>query len=151
LAIDDLVVVEEGEAVDPQSVIIFSFENDLPVFPEFDRITSDPFLNRIEVSGKKWVIITDSQGEPHLALDSDGFLRDALFEDTNIEPLWYCHRPIVVKDTRLPLGNIILGLKSKSQRSDRDIIERDIILVWDKEEKRVITGGDILDPLLKGI
>ena len=151
LAIDDLMVVEEGEKVDPQSVITLSFENSLPVFPDFDRITTDPFLNRIEVSGKKWVIIADSHGAPHLALDSDGFLRDALFEDTIIEPLWYCHRPIVVKDTRLPLGNVILDLKSKSQRSDRDIIERDIILVWDKEEKRVITGGDILDRLLKGI
>ena len=151
LAIDDLMVVEEGEKVDPQSVIALTFENNLPVFPEFERITSDPFLNRIEVSGKKWVIITDSHGEPQFALDSDGFLRDALFEHTGIEPLWYCHRPIVVKDTRLPLGNVIGGLKTRSQRSGKDIIERDIILVWDEEEKRVITGGDILDRLLKGI
>jgi len=151
LAIDDLMVVEEGEEVDPESVIMLPFENKLPVFPDFGRTTSDPFLKRIEVSNKKWVIITDSQGEPHLALDSDGFLRDALFEDTNIVPLRYCHRPIVIKDTRLPLGNVICGLRSQSKRSGRDIIERDIILVWVKEEKRVITGGDILDRLLMGI
>lgn len=136
LAIDDLMVVEEGEKVDPQSVITLSFENDLPVFPDFDRITTDPFLNRIEVSGKKWVIIADPHGEPRLALDSDGFLRDALFEQTTIEPRWYCHRPILVKDTRLPLGNVIGGLRTKSRRSGKDIIERDIILVWEGRKTR---------------
>jgi hypothetical protein len=31
------------------------------------------------------------------------------------------------------------------------VIDQDIILVWDEKEKRVITGADILDRLLKGI
>jgi hypothetical protein len=66
-------------------------------------------------------------------------------------PYRYCHRPIVVKDTRLPLGNVLSRLKSQSQRTGQDVIDRDIILVWGKEEKRVITGADILGRLLKGI
>ena len=151
LAIDDLMVIEEGETIDPRSVIRLPIENNLPVFPNFDRSTSDPFLQGIEVSGKKWVIITDTEGEPHLALDSDGFLRDVLFENAKIMPFWYCHRPIVVKDTRLRLGNVIWRLKSHFQRTGSDVIDRDIILVWGKEEKRVITGADILGRLLKGI
>ncbi len=151
LAIDDLMVVEEGEVVDPRSVITLPMENHLPVFPNFDRTTSDPFLRKIEISGKKWIIITDAGGEPHLALDSDGFLRDVLFENAKIVPYGYCHRPIVVKDTRLPLGNVLSRLKSQSQRTGKDVIDRDIILVWGKEEKRVIPGADILGRLLKGI
>lgn len=151
LAIDDLMVVEEGEAVDPQSVITLPIENNLPVFPDFGRTTTDPFLQRIEVSGKKWVIITDAGGEPHLALDSDGFLRDALFEEAKIIPSRYCHRPVVVKDTQSPLGSVLWRLKSHFQRTGSDVIDRDIILVWAKEEKRVITGADILGRLLMGI
>jgi hypothetical protein len=151
LAIDDMMVVEEGEAVDPRSVITLPMENHLPVFPNFEHTTTDPFLQSIEVSGKKWIIITDGGGEPHLALDSDGFLRDVLFEKAKIMPYRYCHRPIVVKDTRLPLGNVLSRLKSQSQRTGQDVIDRDIILVWGKEEKRVITGADILGRLLKGI
>jgi hypothetical protein len=151
LAIDDMMVVEEGEAVDPRSVITLPMENHLPVFPNFEHTTTDPFLQSIEVSGKKWIIITDVGGEPHLALDSDGFLRDVLFEKAKIMPYRYCHRPIVVKDTRLPLGNVLSRLKSQSQRTGQDVIDRDIILVWGKEEKRVITGADILGRLLKGI
>jgi hypothetical protein len=131
-------------------VITLPSKNNLPVFPNFDRTTSDPFLRKIEISGKKWVIITDTGGEPHLALDSDGFLRDVLFEKAKIMPYRYCHRPIVVKDTRLPLGIVLSRLKSQSQRTGEDVIDRDIILVWGKEEKRVITGADILGRLLKG-
>ena len=151
LAIDDMMVVEEGETVDPRSVITLPMENHLPVFPNFEHTTTDPFLQSIEVSGKKWVIITDNEGEPHFALDSDGFLRDVLFGDSKTMPFRYCHRPIVVKDTRLPLGNVLWRLKSHSQQNGRDVIDRDIILIWGKEEKRVITGADILGRLLKGI
>jgi hypothetical protein len=51
----------------------------------------------------------------------------------------------------MPLGSVLLRLKSQTRRSGRGIIDRDIILVWTGEEKRVITGADILDRLLKGI
>jgi hypothetical protein len=151
LAIDDLMVVEEGELVDPRSLITLPIQDDLPVFPPFNREACDPFLQGIEISGKKWVIITDAAGEPHFALDSDGFLRGALFEDDDISPSRYCHRPVVVKDTHQPLGSVLLRLKSQAQRSGRGVVDRDIILVWTGEEKRVITGADILDRLLKGI
>lgn len=151
LAIDDLMVIEEGETIDPRSVITLPTENDMPVFPNFKRTTADPFLRQIEGSGKKWVIIADAEGEPHYVLDSDGFLRDALFKDAKIRPLLYCHRPIIVKDTRLALGNVLWRLKSHPQRAGGNVIDRDIILVWGKEEKRVITGADILGRLLKGI
>ena len=151
LAIDDLMVVEEGETVDPRSVIRLPIENNMPVFPNFACTTSDPFLQSIEVSGKKWVIITDVEGDPHFALDADGFLRDALFEDTKIEPFWYCHRPIVVKDTNLPLGKVLWRLRSHSHRTGTDAIDRDIILVWGEQERRVITGADILGRLLEGV
>ncbi|MGD9058715.1 MAG: Mg2+ and Co2+ transporter CorB, partial [Desulfobacterales bacterium] len=151
LAIDDLMVIEEGETVDPHSVISLPIKNNIPVFPDFARTTSDAFLQSIEVSGKKWVIITDSEGDPHFALDSDGFLRDALFEDAKIEPFWYCHRPIVVKDTNLPLGQVLWRLKSYSHRTRTDANDRDIILVWAEQEKRVITGADILGRLLEGV
>jgi hypothetical protein len=151
LAIDDLTVVEEGEKVDPKSIIALPFENNLAVFPKFERTTADSFLQQIEVADKKWVIITDLSEEPHLVMDSDGFLRDVLFESTTINPHYYCHHPIIVKDTTLPLGNVLWRLKSHSQRTGKDVIDRDIILVWGKEEKRVITGADILGRLLRGI
>lgn len=127
------------------------FEEGLPVFPAFERATSDPFLRQVEISKKKWVILTDSSGEPHFVMDSDAFLRDALFEAAPLNPLGYCHRPIIVKSTSAPLGNVLCQLKECRHCVRDDIIERDVVLIWGITEKRLITGADILGRLLKGI
>jgi hypothetical protein len=37
-------------------------------------------FQRVNASGKKWVIVTDLDGEPAFVLDSHHFLRDALFD-----------------------------------------------------------------------
>ena len=42
LALDDLQVVQEGESLDPQSVVSIQFRNGKPLFPEFDSTPSDP-------------------------------------------------------------------------------------------------------------
>ncbi len=111
---------------------------------------TDPFLQKIQAPGKKWIIVTNPQGESRLALDSDGFLRDALFETGAFNPYTYCHRPIIVKDTRLPLGKVIWQFKVHPQGISDDVIDQDIIFVWGTE-KRVITGADILGILMRGI
>ena len=86
LAIDDLLVVEEGEPVDPQSVISLPLTDNMPVIPDFELSVSDPFLRQVQSSGKKWIIFTDPSGEPHLVLDSDAFLRAALFGGVGVWP-----------------------------------------------------------------
>lgn len=151
LAIDDLLVVEEGEHVDPYSIITLPLKNDLPDFPAFDKTTNDPFLRQIEASKKKWVIIADADGNPHFALDSDEFLRDVLFGENPVNPISYCHRPIIVTNLKLPLGSVLCQLKECPHCSRGDIIDRDIVLIWGNKEKRVITGADILGRLLHGI
>lgn len=150
LDIDDLLVRHEGEPVDPKSIIKLSLSRGFPVFPEFKRSSSDSFLQQIQSSGKKWVIITDELDEPRLILDADGFLRSALFSTKPFQPYAYCHRPIIVKDPHIELGNVILKLRVKPETAEDDVIDQDVILVW-SDEKRVITGADILGRLLKGI
>ena len=149
LELDDLLVTQEGEPVDPKSVITLPVTNSRPVFPPFERSAQDPFLNEVHISGKKWVIITDASDEPRLVLDSDAFIRDCLFERREISPYSYCHRPIVAKDPRLLLGEVLRRLRVVPQHAADDVIEQDIILVW-AGERRIITGADILGRLLRG-
>ena len=149
LHIDDLHITEEGQPVDPRSIVTMPMEGGLPVFPDFKPYATDPFLQQIEASGKKWVILTDGSGRPHFVMDSDGFLRKALFDHGPFNPLAYCHRPVMVEDPRTKLGDVILNLKVPSSCLDTDVIDRDIILFWG-EEKQVITGADILGRLLEG-
>jgi hypothetical protein len=68
----------------------------------------------------------------------------------NGNPEAYWHRPIIVTDTRVRLGEVIGRLKVKPQSPEDDVIDHDLILVWGIQ-KRIITGADLLGRLLRGI
>ncbi len=150
LEIDDLHVINEGEEVDPQSIIAFPSENGRLVVPEYNQRPDDPFLQRVHASQKKWVILTDTSGQPRLALDADEFLRAALLDPEQVSIFSYCHRPLVVQDKSVSMGEVIGQLQAWKKQGSDNIIENDIVLLWG-EHKKVITGADILGRLLEGI
>jgi metal transporter CNNM len=150
LDLDDILVAQEGEPIDPRSVIALPVNDGRPVLPQFERSPHDPFMRQLDASGKKWVIITDPGGQPHLVLNAHHFLRDALFDEVAVEPERYWHRPIVVSDARTRLGDVIGQMKVTSEHPEDDVIDTDLILVWG-EERRIITGADLLGRLLRGI
>jgi hypothetical protein len=150
LDLDDVLVVNEGEPVDPLSVITLPIEKDRPLLPKFERSPNDPFLRQLNASGKKWVVIVDASGRPSFVLDAHHFLRDVLFDTMSSGPAFYWHRPIVVTNMRVPLGDVIGRMTVRPERPEDDVIDNDLILVWG-DEKRIITGADLLGRLLRGI
>ena len=150
LALDDLPLALEGEFIDPKSILSLKFDGNRPVFPPIEHSVNDVFLKKIQESRKKWTIIVDETGEPRMVLNSDKFIRNALFGEKRFNPYWHCHRPIIVTDLQQTLGQVIPHLKVNPQHSDDDVIDEDIILFWG-DKKKVITGSDILGRLLRGI
>jgi len=150
LALDDIAVTREGEYVDPESIVSLPTKAGMPVFPAFERDAHDPFLLDINSSGKKWVIIVDEYNEPCVVLNANAFLRDALFGSGETNPYSYCHRPILVRDSTTLLGKVLSRLRVQTRSEADDVIDDDLILIW-TDEKRVITGADILGRLLRGI
>ncbi|MFW2372725.1 MAG: DUF21 domain-containing protein [Gammaproteobacteria bacterium] len=150
LALDDIAVSHEGEYLHPDSVVSLPVKQGMPVFPAFERHPQDPFLLNIKRSGMKWVIIVDDEQRPSLVLNANAFLRDVLFGEGAINPLKYCHHPIIVDDASTLLGKVISDFKVYAKSRADDVIEHDLILIWGKE-KRIITGTDILGRLLRGI
>jgi Mg2+/Co2+ transporter CorB len=150
LNLDDMAITEEGESVDPKSIISLPFSGDTPHFPHFYSDSKDPFLRIIHKSRKKWIILTDQNDTPHYALDADNFLREVFFTGEPLNPLHFCHRPIIITDPKTPLDHVIPRLKVTPQRSGDDVIDEDLILLW-ADVRQVITGADILGRLLRGI
>lgn len=150
LSLDDIHISEEGEEIDPRSIVAMPVEEDRIQFPDIQPSPNDPFIQQIQKSGKKWVILTDLEGMPRLALDSDGFIRGALFRDSGFNPHYFCHRPIIVHDQTQKFGAILPQLRVHALHGEDDVIDHDIILLWG-EHKRVVTGSDILGRLLRGI
>ncbi len=151
LAIDDLMAIQEGEPLNPQSVVKLAFVDGRPVFPLFEGIPSDPFLRQIQLSGEKWVIVTDETDTPRLVLDADAFLRAALFQEKEIDPLVFCHEPVIITDITFPLGEMLRRFRVEPERPGDDVIDKDVVLVWWGPAKRIITGADVLGRLLRGI
>jgi metal transporter CNNM len=150
LTLDDFTVIQEGEKVDPSSVINLPVQAGSPIFPRFEASKDDPFLLRVNRSGKKWVIIVDDMRQPRLVLNANAFLRAALFSSEVVNPHHFCHRPIIVRDIKTLLGNVLSDLKVYADSESDDVVDHDIILIW-AEQRRVITGADILGRLLRGI
>jgi len=150
LSLDDLMVSQEGEPLNPKSIIPIKHEHNKPVFPKFTKQHDNLFLQEINESKEKWVVFVDENLNPSLVMDADGFLRAALFDKEPANPFDYAHKPIIIKDSNEKLGDIIHLLKFSPENTEDDVIDQDIILLWN-DQKHVITGADILGRLLRGI
>lgn len=150
LTIDDLAVGEEGIPLDPKSIIRLPSRDGVPLFPDFEKSSEDPFLRRINASGRPWVVITDEADEPRLIMDADGFLRHALLSKAATDPHAFCHRPVIIRNPEAPLGEAIVRLCCNTAVPDDHLIRYDIILIW-TQPPRLITGPDLLGRLLRGI
>ncbi len=149
LALDDLPLKKEGEEVAPESVIQMEFDGGRALFPAMERSADDPFIRQVEASGKKWIVLADRSNQPRLVMNSDEFIRDALF-GRDVSPHRHCHKPILVTDGNVPMGKVIPRFRVYADHAEDDVIEEDIILLWG-QEKKVITGSDILGRLLRDI
>jgi metal transporter CNNM len=150
LDLDDIPIGEEGEELDPRSVIALPMKDGMPVFPPFGRSAQDSFLQSVYACEKKWMIIADPSGRPCAALDARRFLLDALLGKHTSSPSSYLHRTIVATDARTPLGKLIGQLRMRPRRDANDVIDEDVILLWGRQ-KRIVTGADLLGRLLRGI
>ncbi len=150
LDLDDIPVLEEGELIHPLSIVTLPSASQRPVLPMFERSPMDPFLRTLDASRKKWVIIVDDSGHPGWVLDVDHFLRDALFSEAPLNMELYWHRPVIVTEMNTRMGDVMGRMKVKPIHPEDDVIDNDLILIWGNQ-KRIITGSDILGRLLRGI
>lgn len=107
LHLDDIPVGQEGEPLDPRSIFQLPFRNGKPIFPTWLRSPEDGFLRDLNRSGRKWIVIVDEQDEPRFVLNAHAFIRRALFGSEPFDPVQLCHRPLVIRDTRHPLGQVL--------------------------------------------
>ena len=151
LALDDLPIGREGERVNPDSVIVLPVQVDLPIVPACEATPTDPFVMQVARSGHKWVILCDPLENPLLVLDADEFIRGLFLQGEDFNPYRHCHRPVVVRDAQTTIGRLLRRLRVRSESSEDDVIDDDLILLWAEGNRRVVTGADLLGFLLRGI
>ena len=151
LALDDLQLGSEGEVVDPESIITLPVSVDLPKIPNFEPRSDDPFVQKVQRSGRKWVILCGEDQQPLLVLDADEFLRSVFLRGADFDAYSACHRPVVVRNSKTTVGRVLRKLSVHAESPEDDVIDRDLILLWTGDQRRVITGADLLGYLMRGI
>ncbi|WP_142846383.1 DUF21 domain-containing protein [Telmatospirillum sp. J64-1] len=151
LALDDIAVAQEGEPIAPDSILQLPFVKGEPIFPDFSRKPEDPFLQRVVRSGKKWIIVIDQAGQPRCVFSAPAFLSGALFGGADWTPGALCHYPLIVRDPAIPLERLLTRLTVRPESHEDDVIDSDVMLVWSDDERRIITGSDLLGRLLRRI
>ena len=146
--LDDLPTESEGVRLDPKSIVSIPFKQNVPLFPGTTPSLDDPLLRQLGKSGKRWIIITDTFSQPRLVLDYSNMLHELVRTGKTVEPGRFCHTPVIVRDRKKLLGEVISKLRFK-KNGQEDIIHPGVILLWD-EEPRIVTGSDILGRLLEG-
>ncbi|WP_019584296.1 DUF21 domain-containing protein [Thioalkalivibrio sp. ALE16] len=151
LELDDILVQHEGQALDPDSVVAMEFVDGRPVFPAIAPRTDDPFLVRLNRPGRGWIVITDPEGEPRTVIRVPEFTREALFAPERFDPQHHCHHPLVVRDGGRRLGGLVPHFKVRPASSGDTVVGDDVILLWTDDQRRILSGTDILGRLLRGV
>lgn len=147
MELDDLQLTDEGAPLHPDSVIELPFQRDVPELPDFEADKDDPFIAAIRASNQRWVFLAPHGLPPILALDASAFLRTLLIRGESPDFMAYCHSPVLVQNSTAKLSHV-LGRWKFDHANDR--IKHDLILLWG-EERRVITGDDLLGFLMRDI
>ena len=96
LDIDDVPIVEEGESLDPASIITLPIKVDLPLIPDVES-TSDPFVAAVNASGRMCVVLAVDSCIPLRILVSDSYLRAVMLDEEDVVTFAHCHRPIFLR------------------------------------------------------
>ena len=94
----------------------------------------------------KWIVIASDSQHPLLVLDADAFCRSVMRESEQIDPLSFCMKPLIIREVGRTLGQAFLDLKNAPSE-----ISKEIVLVWNQTDRRIITGSDVLGLLFKGV
>ena len=151
LDLDDRLVSREGGPLDPETILRLPSKLDLPLIPDLETAEGRAFIERLKGVDKKWVVLTDEDGDPLLVLDAEAFVFAVFAERADLDVYEFAHRPIVVTDPDATIESVLDQFVVDAEHRNDRVIDHDVILFWAPDSKRIITGADILGRLLQGI
>lgn len=151
LDLDDRAISAEGSVIDPETVYQYSSNLDLPVLPEPSTDEGRDLIASLKGHSQRWAIIIGDRGNPQLVLNTTEYLSQLFSNGDDVDIYRYCHRPIVVEDSETTLDDVLGDFVVEASDKDDLVVDRDVVLYWTEDEKRIVTGADIFGRLLRGI
>jgi metal transporter CNNM len=151
LDLDDRKIIKEGNEIEPNTIYQFPSKLDLTILPSIEEEEGKAFIASLKKHHHRWAIIVNESGNPVIVMDTTKFLCDLNVEGEQTDIYAQCHRPIVVTEEETYLDSVLGEFVVEADHSQDHVVDRDVVLYWTAEHKRIITGADIFGRLLKGI
>ncbi len=151
LALDDRFISAEGSVIDPETIYTFPVNLDLPVLPQPDTEEGKALVESLKKHHGHWAVVVAERGMPQLVIDTTAYLSDIYALGEGVDIYSCCHRPVVVEDDQTTLDAVLGEFVVEASHQDDHLVDRDVVLYWTEDEKRIVTGADIFGRLLKGI
>jgi len=151
LDLDDRKIFTEGCEIKQKTIYQFSSKLDLPIIPDVQSEEGMSFVNSLKMHQNYWAVILNEEAEPVIVLDTIKYLSDLYVLKDKADVYKHCHRPIIVADENTHLDMVLGDFVVEAEDSQDLVVDRDVVLFWTNEHKRIITGADIFGRLLKGI
>jgi len=151
LDLDDRYISSEGNVIDPETIYMFPLSLDLPVLPRLDTPEGVTFVDALKQHTGLWAVIVGEKGMPQLVLETSDYLGALYALGDDVDVYDFCHRPVVVTNDDIQLDAVLGEFVVEASDKDDHLVDRDVVLYWTDEQKRIITGADIFGRLLRGI
>ncbi len=159
LDLDDRYIVHEGSVINPDTIFTSPVNLDLPILPDHNTEEGQEMLKSLTKYPQLWAVIVGERGKPQLVINTTEYLA-ALYAmehitgeggTAEVNVYDFCHRPVVVSDETTTLDDVLGEFVVEASDKDDHVVDRDVVVYWTEEEKRIVTGADIFGRLLKGI
>jgi metal transporter CNNM len=151
LALDDRFISVEGSVIVPGTIYTFPVNLDLPVLPQPGTEEGRALVESLKKHHGLWAVIVGERGMPQLVIDTTKYLSNIHACGEGVDIYSCCHRPVVVDDDQTTLDAVLGEFVVEASDKDDHLVDRDVVLYWTPDEKRIVTGADIFGRLLKGI
>ncbi|MGB2185392.1 MAG: DUF21 domain-containing protein [Akkermansiaceae bacterium] len=162
LDLDDRFIIHEGNPIAPESIYTMPVNLDLPILPAPDTEEGEEFIAALNKHPKmRAVILSEEDGRPQLVINTTEYLSSLYAvehggsEDqkqlADVDIYEYCHRPIVVFDSKTTLDDVLGEFVVEANDHNDHVVDRDVVIYWTEDRKRIVTGADIFGRLLRGI
>lgn len=159
LDLDDRFIVDEGSVINPDTIYSSPVNLDLPILPNPDTDEGRELVKAFTKHPGLWAVIVGERGKPQLVIDTTKYLSSLYVKEhvsditlaPDVDIYDFCHRPVVVTDEETTLDDVLGEFVVEATDQHDHVVDRDVVIYWTHEQKRIVTGADIFGRLLRGI
>lgn len=150
LKLDDRFVKDVGTKLEAAQVLPCKFKKDQLSKITFKPTPTDAFISKLLVCNKEWMILTDTEGRPQLALDVACFVKAVFAKQEALNVRDYCVKPMIVTNSKIKVSTVLKHFVMRTKECNKVSCSSgtSVVLFWQGKTKKILKSDDLMALLL---